>query len=173
MKKGQIIETVSSLNLYSSICANIKVSVREKWIGGIGLMRFWSLLILLLSVVSVRRKLLKTKNVVSIRIQKDATFNSDRKQINLIPNHSEITNNSQRLFFEAFVNNWYFIIFCIFHDLRVTFENIYSYFRGFLIMKTTFSYFPGMFENRAPAKIIFKKNLKYYKILTMYEFVEK
>ena len=24
-------------------------------------------------------------------------------------------------------------------------------------MKTTFSYFPGMFENPAPAKIIFKK----------------
>jgi len=131
LKKGQIIETVSSLNLYSSICANIKVSVREKWIGGIGLMRFWSLLILLLSVVSVRRKLLKTKNVVSIRIQKDATFNSDRKQINLIPNHSEITNNSQRLFFEAFVNSWYFIIFCIFHDLRVTYENIYSCFKDF------------------------------------------
>ena len=28
-------------------------------------------------------------------------------------------------------------------------------------MKTTFSQFPGMFENPAPAKII-KKNLKYY-----------
>ena len=35
------------------------------------------------------------KNVVSLQIQKDATFNSDRKQINLIPNklHSDITNN--------------------------------------------------------------------------------
>ena len=36
-------------------------------------------------------------------------------------------------------------------------------------MKTTFSYFQGMFENPAPAKIIFKKKLnqKYYEILTI------
>ena len=36
-------------------------------------------------------------------------------------------------------------------------------------MKTTFSYFPGMFENPTPAKIIFKKkqNQKYYEILTI------
>ena len=40
-------------------------------------------------------------------------------------------------------------------------------------MKTTFSYFPGMYENPAPAKIIFKKNQKYYEILTIYECVEK
>ena len=41
-------------------------------------------------------------------------------------------------------------------------------------MKTTFSYFPGMFENPAPAKINLKKqNQKYYEILTMYECVEK
>ena len=39
-------------------------------------------------------------------------------------------------------------------------------------MKTTFSYFPGMFENPTPAKII-KKNQKYYEILTIYECVEK
>ena len=80
--------------------------------------RFWSLLILLLSIASIRRKLLKTINSEErsvIQIQKDAaTFNSDRKQ----------------LFFDAFVNSWYFIIFCIFHDLRVTFENIYSCFEN-------------------------------------------
>ena len=36
-------------------------------------------------------------------------------------------------------------------------------------MKTTFSYFPGMFENPAPAKTIFKKqNQKYYEILTIH-----
>ena len=29
-------------------------------------------------------------------------------------------------------------------------------------MKTTFSYFPGMFENPTPTKIIFKTNQKYY-----------
>jgi len=42
-------------------------------------------------------------------------------------------------------------------------------------MKTTFSYFPGIFENAAPAKIIKKnkKNQKYYEILTIYECVEK
>ena len=33
-------------------------------------------------------------------------------------------------------------------------------------MKTTFSYFPGMFENPEPAKIL-KKNQNYYEILTM------
>ena len=47
------------------------------------------LLILLLSVASIKRKLLKmtcTENVASIQIQKVATFNSDRKIINLIPN---------------------------------------------------------------------------------------
>jgi len=32
-------------------------------------------------------------------------------------------------------------------------------FRGFLLMKTTFSYFPGMFENPAPAKSIYKFGL--------------
>ena len=41
-------------------------------------------------------------------------------------------------------------------------------------MKTTFSYFPGMYENPAPAKYYFKKqNQKYYEILTIYECVEK
>ena len=50
------------------------------------------------------------KNVASIQIQKVATFNSDRKIINLIPkNQSDITNNSHRLFFDAFVYSSYFI----------------------------------------------------------------
>jgi len=41
-------------------------------------------------------------------------------------------------------------------------------------MKTTFSYFPGMFVNPAPAKYYLKKkNQKYYEILTIYECVEK
>ena len=31
-------------------------------------------------------------------------------------------------------------------------------FRGFWIMKTTFSYFPGMVENPAPVKYYSKKN---------------
>ena len=41
-------------------------------------------------------------------------------------------------------------------------------------MKPTFSYFPGMFENPAPAKYYFKKqNQNYCEILTFYECVEK
>ena len=42
-------------------------------------------------------------------------------------------------------------------------------------MKTTFSYFPGMFEIPAPSKIILKKkqNQKYYEIPTVYKGVEK
>ena len=51
------------------------------------------------------------------------------------------------------VNCWYFIIFCIFHDLSYFWKHLFL-FRGFLIMKTTFSYFPGIFKNPAPAKII-------------------
>ena len=46
-------------------------------------------------------------------------------------------------------------------------------FRRFLIMKTTFSYFPRMFENPAPAvktncklKVIWKKNIMKYQLYT-------
>ena len=47
---------------------------------------FILLLILLLSVVSMRRKWLKNNSYVSsMQIQKVATFNSDRKKINLNP----------------------------------------------------------------------------------------
>ena len=54
--------------------------------------RFWLLLILLKSVASIKRKLLKTtlycmKNIAPIQIQKDAIY-SDRKKFNLIPNNS-------------------------------------------------------------------------------------
>ena len=45
---------------------------------------------------------------------------------------------NHRFFFDAFVYSWYFIIF-------------------FLIMKTKFSYFPGMLENPTPAKYYLKK----------------
>ena len=50
--------------------------------------RFWSLLILLLSFASIRRKLLKRSDVASIQIQKVAKFKTDRKKINLTPNKS-------------------------------------------------------------------------------------
>ena len=73
-------------------------------------MRFWSLLILLLSVASIRRNLLKTIHTEewsAHKIQKVVTFNSDRKIINLIPNknHSDITTNNLRLFFHSFVDS--------------------------------------------------------------------
>ena len=44
------------------------------------------------------------ENVASIQIQKVETFNSDRKISNLILDHSD-TNNSHRLFFDAFVSS--------------------------------------------------------------------
>ena len=52
---------------------------------------FYSKLILLLSVTSIRRKLLKRlipKNIASIQIHKVAIFKSDHKIINLIPSKS-------------------------------------------------------------------------------------
>ena len=78
------------IHLYFVSC--FKGSVREKSRGYIK-KRFWSLLILLLSIASIRRKLLKTNyteecRVASRQIQKVATFKSDRKIINLIPNKS-------------------------------------------------------------------------------------
>ena len=53
--------------------------------------RFWSLLILLLSVASIRRKLLKstyTEERMALQIQKVATFNSDRKKNQIIQKKS-------------------------------------------------------------------------------------
>ena len=42
-------------------------------------------------------------------------------------------------------------------------------FRRFLTMKTTFSYFPGMFENPEPVKIICLKNRKHYEIFIYFQ----
>ena len=51
--------------------------------------RWWSLLILLLSVASIKRKLFKTTNTEERSV---ATFNSDLKKISFIPNnYSDIT----------------------------------------------------------------------------------
>ena len=52
--------------------------------------RWQSLLILLLSIPSIRRKIVKTTHTEerSVQIQKVATFVSDRKKINLIPDKS-------------------------------------------------------------------------------------
>ena len=51
------------------------------------------------------------KNVASLQIQKVATFNSGRKKsMKFQTNHSDITNNSHRIFFDALVYSYYFII---------------------------------------------------------------
>ena len=77
-----------------------------------------------------------------------------------------------------FVYSWYFVIFFLFFLIWEFLLKFFFLFRRFLIMKTTFSYFPRMFENPAPAvktncklKVIWKK--KHYEISTIYECVEK
>ena len=77
--------------------------------------RFWSLLILLLSVASIRRKLLKTtrteeRSVYTNSERWNIQLWSKKKSILFQTNHSDITNNSHRLFFDAFINSWYFIM---------------------------------------------------------------
>jgi len=80
--------------------------------------RFWSLLILLLSVASIRRELLKTTyteersvhtNSESLQYTTRIVKNSTKSQTN----HSDIRTYSHRLFFDAFLYSWYFIIFFI------------------------------------------------------------
>ena len=59
--------------------------------------RFWSLLILLLLVTSIRRKLIKTTYTKKRRVHKNlesCKFNSDRKIINLNPNKLFRYNNN-------------------------------------------------------------------------------
>ena len=104
----------------------LKGSVREKWKGVKAYSenkRFWSLLILLLSVASIRRKWLK------------------------------MTHTAQPCTVYFLWSKSYFWK----HSFL---------FRGFLILKTTFSYFPGMFENPAPGKYYSKKQNQKYKLYT-------
>ena len=96
--------------------------------------RFWSLLIFLLSVASIRRKVLKTtsteENIAYIQIQKVAIYDLYRKIINLISNKSfrYYTTYSHRLSFATFVYSWFFIIclilfFKIIFSLHLVFEH--------------------------------------------------
>ena len=132
--------------------------------------RAWSLLILLLSVASIMRKLLKTKlvpkKVESIQIEKVATNDSNHKNINLISNHSDITNNSHRLFFDAFVNSCYFWFWFFFvNNILLALD-----FRTFL---------ENMKMSSSKSKIleawikVFKSNSNIMKNTTIYECVEK
>jgi len=79
---------------------------------------------------------------------------------------------------------WNFIDFSIFCTHTLSERYLWKFvflFRGFLIIQTTFSYFPWTFENPATdlktswkRNIIFlKTNQKYYKILIRYECAEK
>jgi len=99
--------------------------------------RWWLLLFLLLSVASIRRKLLKTAYTEERSVHTNSescNIRLGRKKINLIPNKSfsycKFATYNNR--FEPFVNIWYFIIFFkIFYDPRVTFKNIHSCFDDF------------------------------------------
>jgi len=105
------------------------------------------------------------KNVSSMQIQKFATFNSDREQINLSPNKSFRYYNQYSSIIFRRIRIW-----LIFHNIFFYFFLIRLWkhlflFQGFLIMKTTFSYFPGMFKNPAPAECYLKKIINIMKYL--------
>ena len=117
--------------------------------------RFWSLLILLLSVASIRRKLLKTSHTEQL----SGHTNGEKCNIQLRPskinliqkNHSDITTYSHRLSFATFVYSLYFIMFC----------TLFVYFscrlRNYLRMPHTTHNF------RNPLKT-FSKKIEHYKI---------
>ena len=76
---------------------------------------------------------------------------------------------------------WFLLILLLFFLIRelLLYAFIPALLRGFLKMKTTFSYFQRMFENPVPAvktsckRNINFNNLEYYEISTLYECVEK
>ena len=134
---------------------------------------FWSLLILFLSVAFIRKKLVKNdshrRNTNSNKFRKlQYSTRIVRNQFN-----SDITINGHRLFFDALVFSWYFIMFLIFYDLLLlkTFipvsrifdkeDDIYIFSRN--VRKSSAS------ENY----LKIKQNQKYCEILTIYECVEK
>ena len=112
---------VFQFQILLSLPRYIKGSFREKWKGSYRLNALLiATLILLLSFASIRRKLLKTTNTEE-RSNSERCNHSTRivnKSFQFQTNHSDITNNSHRLFFDAFVNIWYFIILCTFHFSR-------------------------------------------------------
>ena len=79
--------------------------------------RFLSLLILLLSVASLRRKLLKKtcRELCSIRIEKVATYDLYCKRINSISNNLFLKRSVIDYFSTQY--SWYFIILFIFSPL--------------------------------------------------------
>ena len=89
----------------------------------------WSLPILFLSVASIRSKLLKPTYTEERPYKCKKLQHSTRIVKNQI-NSKQIVQLLQPIVIDAFVFSWYFIIFS-FHDLRVTFENIYSRFEDF------------------------------------------
>ena len=74
--------------------------------------RFWSLLILLLSVASIKRKLLKTtyteecrESIVHTNSESCNNYSDRKKSIQFQTNYSDITAYSHRSFFDAFVDS--------------------------------------------------------------------
>ena len=91
-------------------------------------------------------------------------------------NSKPIINILQPIIIDTFPTHsyivYYFIILFLWSDSY--FLKHLFLFRGFLIMKTKFSYCPGMFEIPAPAKYYLKKqNQNFYEILNICECVEK
>ena len=126
--------------------------------------RFWSILILLLSVASIRRKLLKTSHTE----ERSAHTNWENCNIQLRPWKNQFNFKQIIQILQPIVNNYLspylYIVDFSYVLIGMIWEILWKHlflFGVFLIMKTTFSYFPGMFKNPAPAKIIFEKNQKY------------
>ena len=78
---------------------------------------FWLLLILFLSVAFIRKKLVK--NDSHRRNTNSNKFRKLQYSTRIVKNqfNSDITINGHRLFFDALVFSWYFIMFLIFYDL--------------------------------------------------------
>ena len=101
---------------------------------------FWLLLIILLSIVSILRKLLKTYHTEEHR------FLSNSESCNIWLGSLKNQFNSKQSFQIFFIYSLYFIIFFPFNDLRVTYENMHSCFEDFFNGQH-FSYFPGMCQS--------------------------
>ena len=139
--------------------------------------RWWSLLICLLSVASIRRKLLKRlipKNVAIIQIQKFETYDSDLKKINFIPKKSSIIFRRMRIYsrfnniFDLFLKKIVFSLQLVSRlalDFRTFMENMKMSSSLLKILE------PGINVFKSNSQITKKKI--FWNISTIYECVEK
>ena len=121
----------------------------------------------------IMRKLLKTTNTEELRVHTNSeSCNIQLGSLNHQFNSKEIIQILLTLVIDYFsthsqivVLSYYFVFFMIWELL---WKHLFL-FRRFLIMQTTFSYFPGMFENPVPAKMILKNkiiNIMKYQLFT-------